>query len=248
MAITPLLLLGIATVAFIISRLFPADPLARIVGERQMNNEAVVTAAKERWGLNGGIIADFSYIRNLVRGDLGTSFRTKNSVASDLWERLPATAELALCRAVRGGRRGHRPRRGLARRQNKATDHVARFCRDHRMPVFWLGLIMLYVFYVRLGGSPVPVGCRRRVDAPPKVTGLYTVDSCWRPGLAWECLRQLMLPAIVLGWSLMGTVSPPRACRDARRAARRLRPHGRARDCAERESCATTSCATRARR
>ena len=50
LAITPLLLLGIVTVAFIIARLIPADPLASIVGERQMNNEAVVDAAKRALG------------------------------------------------------------------------------------------------------------------------------------------------------------------------------------------------------
>ena len=212
LAITPLLLLGIATVAFIISRLIPADPLASLVGERQMNNEAVVNAAKERWGLDGGVIEQYvSYIRNLVTGDLGTSFRTKNSVASDLWERLPATAELALCALFVAGVGGIALGVVSARRQNKAPDHAARAVAlvGSSLPVFWLGLIMLYVFYVRLGWFPGPGRLPPRVDAPPKVTGLYTVDSLLDgdPGLAWECLRQLMLPAIVLGWSLMGTVS-----------------------------------------
>ena len=55
----PFLLLGIATVAFVIARLIPADPLASIVGERNMNNEAVVAAAEERWGLDGGIIEQY---------------------------------------------------------------------------------------------------------------------------------------------------------------------------------------------
>ena len=64
--------------------------VASIVGERNMNNEAVVAAAKKRWGLDGGIIEQyFTYVSNLVTGDMGTSFRTKQSVTSDLWERLP---------------------------------------------------------------------------------------------------------------------------------------------------------------
>jgi ABC-type dipeptide/oligopeptide/nickel transport system permease component len=212
LAITPLLLLGIATVAFIIARLIPADPLASIVGERQMGNETIVNAAKERWGLGGGVIEQYvSYIRNLVTGDLGTSFRTKNSVASDLWERLPATAELALCALFVAAVGGIALGVVSARRQNKAPDHAARGVAlvGSSMPVFWLGLIMLYVFYVRLGWFPGPGRLPSRVDPPPKVTGLYTVDSMLDgdPGLAWHCLRQLMLPAIVLGWSLMGTVS-----------------------------------------
>jgi peptide/nickel transport system permease protein len=212
LAITPLLLLGIATVAFIIARLIPADPLASIVGERQMNNETIVNAAKQRWGLDGGVIDQYvTYIRNLATGDLGTSFRTKNSVASDIWERLPATAELALCALFVAGVGGVVLGVVSARRQNKLPDHASRLVAlvGSSLPVFWLGLIMLYVLYVRLGWFPGPGRLPPRVDPPPKVTGLYTVDALLDrdPGLSWQCLRQLMLPAFVLGWSLMGTVS-----------------------------------------
>ena len=212
LAITPLLLLGIATVAFVIARLIPADPLASIVGERQMNNESIVNAAKERWGLDGGVIEQYvTYIRNLVSGDLGTSFRTKNSVASDIWERLPATAELALCALFVAGIGGIALGLVSARRQNRVPDHVARLVAlvGSSLPVFWLGLIMLYVLYVRLGWFPGPGRLPPRTDAPVHHTGLYTIDALidGDPGLAWECLRQLLLPAFVLGWSLMGTVS-----------------------------------------
>ena len=53
LAAVPFLLLGIVTVAFMISRLIPADPLVSIIGERQMDNEEVVAAAKSEWGLEG---------------------------------------------------------------------------------------------------------------------------------------------------------------------------------------------------
>ena len=97
LAVVPFLLLGIVTVAFCISRLIPADPLASLVGERQMNNEAVVAAAKARWGLDKSIPEQYVvYVKNLLHGDLGTSFRTKKSVTSDLRERIPATLELAV--------------------------------------------------------------------------------------------------------------------------------------------------------
>ena len=212
LAVTPFLLLGIATVAFVIARLIPADPLASIVGERNLNNEAVVAAARERWGLEGGVVQQYgSYLRNLVTGDLGTSFRTKQSVASDLWERLPATAELALFALVIAAVGGIALGIASARRQDKLTDHAARFVAlvGSSLPVFWLGLIVLYVLYVRLGWFPGPGRLPPRVDAPSHTTGFYTIDALLdgEPGLAWRCLRQLMLPAFVLGWSLMGTVS-----------------------------------------
>jgi peptide/nickel transport system permease protein len=208
----PFLLLGIATVAFVIARLIPADPLASIVGERNMGNEAVVDAAEERWGLDGGVVQQYgAYLRNLLAGDLGTSFRTKQPVTSDLWERLPATGELAMFALVIAAVGGITLGVVSARRQDKLTDHAARLVAlvGSSLPVFWLGLILLYVLYVRLGWFPGPGRLPPRVDAPEHVTGFYTVDALLDgdPALAWQCLRQLMLPAFVLGWSLMGTVS-----------------------------------------
>lgn len=212
LAITPLLLLGIATLAFIIARRMPADPVASIVGERAVGNEAVVNAAKERWGLDGGVLEQYwAYLRNLVQGDLGTSFRTKQSVASDIWERLPATAELAIAALLIAAVGGVALGVTSARRQNRFSDHAARVIAlvGSSLPVFWLGLIALYVLYVRLGWFPGPGRLPARTDPPPHTTGLYTVDAVldgdW--SLAWACLRQLMLPALVLGWAVMGTVS-----------------------------------------
>ena len=212
LAITPLLLLGIVTLAFIIARIIPADPVASIVGERNMNNEAVVSAARQRWGLDGSILHQYlTYLNNLLHGDLGTSFRTKQSVTSDLWERLPATAELALAALFVGGLGGIALGITSARHQNSWIDHVARFVGlvGSSLPVFWLGLIVLYTLYARLGWFPGPGRLPPRVDPPPHVTGMYVPDALLAgdPSLAWRCLRQLMLPAFVLGWSLMGIVS-----------------------------------------
>lgn len=210
--ISPVLLLGIVTLAFIIARLIPANPLASIVGERQLNNEAVVNAAKRRWGLEGGVLEQYvSYLRNVFGGDLGMSFRTKQSVVSDLLDRLPATAELALGALTVGGVGGIALGITAARHQNRVLDHLARLTAlvGSSLPVFWLGLIVLYLFYVRLGWFPGPGRLPSRTDAPDRVTGLYTVDALVDGdlGLAWSCLRQLLLPSFVLGWSLMGIVS-----------------------------------------
>jgi ABC-type dipeptide/oligopeptide/nickel transport system permease component len=212
LAITPLLLLGIITVAFIVARIIPADPVAAIVGERNMNNEEVVQAAKERWGLDGGIVEQYvTYVRNLLSGDLGTSFRTKQSVTSDIWERLPATAELAFGALIVGGIGGIALGITSARHQNRAVDHASRFVAlvGSSLPVFWLGLIALYTLYVRLGWFPGPGRLPSRTDPPPDVTGFYTIDSIidGNFSLAWQSFRQLMLPAFVLGWGLMGIVS-----------------------------------------
>jgi ABC-type dipeptide/oligopeptide/nickel transport system permease component len=212
LAILPLLLLGIVTIAFIVARVIPADPVAALVGERNIGNEEIVAAAKERWGLDGGVVEQYvTYVKNVFTGDLGTSFRTKQSVTSDIWERLPATAELALGALIVGGIGGIALGVVSARHQNKTADHISRFAAlvGSSLPVFWLGLIVLYTLYVRLGWFPGPGRLPARTDPPPDVTGLYTIDALidGNLSLAWQCLRQLMLPAFVLGWGLMGIVS-----------------------------------------
>lgn len=212
LAVVPFLLLGIVTVAFCISRLIPADPLASLVGERQMNNEEVVAAAKKRWGLDKSIPEQYViYVGNLVTGDLGISFRTKQSVTSDLAERIPATLELALSAMVVGGLGGVALGVFSAGRKDRPADQAARVFSlvGSSLPVFWTGLALLFLLYARLGWFPGPGRLPAREAAPDHVTGIYTLDALLRGewGLMWRALRQLLLPAFVLGWAIMGSVS-----------------------------------------
>lgn len=208
----PFLLLGIVSITFAISRLIPADPLASIVGERQLGNEEVVKAAKARWGLDGSIPEQYvRYLGNLVRGDLGTSFRTRQGVRNDLAERLPATLELGMGALLIGGAGGVALGALAASRKDRPTDHVARVFSllGSSLPVFWIGLVFLAIFYARLGWMPGPGRLPPRTAAPPDVTGFYSVDALLDGDLRlfWECLRRLAMPCFVLGWAYMGSMS-----------------------------------------
>jgi peptide/nickel transport system permease protein len=87
----PLLLLGVVTVAFIISHATHADPLASVIGDRAAENPDVIAAAQKRWGLDRSLPEQYLiYVGNLVQGDLGISFRTKRQVLTDIAERRPA--------------------------------------------------------------------------------------------------------------------------------------------------------------
>ena len=124
----PLLLLGVATMAFLLSNFVKGDPLASIVNERQMGNPEVVAVAKERWGLDKSIPERYViYIGNLLQGDLGTSFRTKRPVFDDLRDRLPATIELVVCAMLFGSLTGALIGVLAAQWRNHAIDHGARF-------------------------------------------------------------------------------------------------------------------------
>ena len=208
----PFLLLGIVTIAFGISRLIPANPLASIVGERQLNNEVIVNAAKAKWGLNGSLPTQYvKYLQRLGKGDLGTSFRTRQSVITDLRERLPATLELGVGALLIGGVGGVVLGAVAASRKDKPVDHFARLFSllGSSLPVFWIGLVFLSILYARLGWFPGPGRLPPRTLPPPKLTGFYTVDALadGNGKLFWQCLQRLALPCFVLGWAYMGSIS-----------------------------------------
>lgn len=212
LSIVPFLLVGIVTVAFCISRLIPADPLTSIVGERQMGNKVVVDAAKKRWGLDKSLPEQYVvYLKNLAKGDMGDSFRTKQSVRGDLWTRVPATLELAIGAMIVGGLGGVALGVVAASRRDRPADHASRLFAlvGSSLPVFWTGLALLFVLYARLGWFPGPGRLPARSTPPDKITGLYTVDALlhgqW--SMFGQAVYHLLLPSFVLGWAVMGSVS-----------------------------------------
>jgi peptide/nickel transport system permease protein len=212
LAIVPLLLLGLVTIAFVVSRLMPADPIAAIVGERSMGNPEVVQAARERWGLDSNVFVQYvSYIGRLLTGDMGTSFQTRTAVSTDLAERLPATLELTILALLIGAIGGIVLGVVSASRKDKFADGAARVFAllGSSLPVFWTGLLFLFVFYAQLGIVPGPGRLSARVDGPPHVTGFYTIDALLAGNipLFLDAWAHLLLPAFVLAWGLMGTIS-----------------------------------------
>lgn len=208
----PLLLLGVITVAFLLSHFSNADPLTSIVGERQMNNQAVVEAAKARWGLDRSLPEQYLvYLGNLLSGDFGISFRTKQPVSQDLLTRLPATLELVIAAMLVGAISGVSMGVAAANFRDRLADHFARLVAlvGSSIPVFWSGLLLLYLFSVTLGWLPGPGRLSARIEPPPFVTGFYTVDSLiagdWMKFL--DAASHLILPAVALGWTVTGIVS-----------------------------------------
>ena len=89
--------IGITLVLFVVTHIVPVNPLAVILTERSMDDPEAVRAATEKWGLDKPLPVQYLvYLGNLVQGDLGTSFKSKNPVTHDLQMFLPATIELAI--------------------------------------------------------------------------------------------------------------------------------------------------------
>ena len=209
----PLLLLGIASVVFLLSQITKGDPLSALIPERMMNNVEVVAAAKARWGLDRSLPERYLiYMGHLVQGDLGTSFTTRRPVSTDIADRLPATFELVI---AANDFRLRAPGSGSAcwpaRYKNTAIDSLARLFAliGSSVPVFWSGLVLLFVFSVQLGWVSGPGRLDARTLPPPQFTGLYTVDALIAGNLPlfFEALTHLILPAFILGWSVTGIVT-----------------------------------------
>ncbi|WP_137389449.1 ABC transporter permease [Rhodoligotrophos defluvii] len=208
----PILVLGIVTVAFLISHLSRGDPLTAIVSEREMDNPEVVAAAKARWGLDKSLPEQYlTYIRNLLTGDLGVSFVTKRPVAQDIGERFPATLELVVWAMIIGGSGGILLGVLAAYYRDTPIDHGARLFAliGSSMPVFWVGLGLLYLTSVKLGILPGPGRLDARLTPPPFVTGMVTIDALLAGQFrtALDAAYHLILPAFVLGWTVTGIVS-----------------------------------------
>ena len=149
--VMPFLLLGIVTATFILAQFTKGNPLVSIIGARALSNPEIVAAAKARWGLDRSVPERYAiYIWNLAHGDLGTSFRTKQPVLTDLAQRLPPTLELVICAMFVGTLGGVTLAVISAEfRGTRPPTHIARFVAlslDQCFPVFWLGLIALFLF------------------------------------------------------------------------------------------------------
>lgn len=207
----PLIVLGIVTVTFFASRVV-GDPIASIVGFKSLNEPGVVEAARQKWGLDGSLASQYvRYLEQMVQGDFGTSFTTRRPVLQDLMDRLPATAELTAVAMVVGGFGGVGLGVLAAARRGRAADLGVRFVSllGSSVPVFWTSMVMLSVFYARLGWLPGPGRLGTRTDPPPDRTGFMTIDSLLAGDMALfrEACLHLVLPGAVLGWFLIGAIA-----------------------------------------
>jgi peptide/nickel transport system permease protein len=198
-----LLALGITLIAFAFTQLVPSDPVTANLGEQAAGDPAAVRAFEERYGLDEPVPVQYwRYLTNLLHGDLGESLQDRQPVRQNLATYVPATAELAILSTVIAVLVGVLFGVAAAVRRNRSTDHVLRVVSlaGISMPTFWIALVALYVFFFRLGWFPGGDRLDPGVLAPPKRTGMYTIDALvagqW--STAWDAFHHLILPALVL--------------------------------------------------
>ncbi|MDN3563982.1 ABC transporter permease [Paeniroseomonas aquatica] len=196
-------LAAVVVVTFILTRVLPGDTATYFAGPTASAES--IAQIRTALGLDRPLPEQFwSYVVALFHGDLGMSLTTGQPVLVDILARLPASAELTLCGLVLAMAVAIPLGIIAAVRQGSLADHACRVIvtAGVSLPVFFTGLLLVYVFYFLLGWSPAPLG---RLDAfasaPPTVTGFYLIDAAligdwetWRSAFA-----QLVLPAVTLG-------------------------------------------------
>ncbi len=198
----------ISIVTFVLIRMLPGDPARLQLGP--LAPAAGVEALRKQLKLDQSLPVQYvAYLERLFHGDFGRSWVNQSSVASDLGQRIPATLELivyglivvlvilvplAVITATRGG--------GMVTRFLKKITFGYGLLAG-ALPDFWLGLLLIFIFFVKLHWAPGPEGRLGITDVtPPRVTGAYTIDALiagqWSTFAS--AATHLILPVITLAF------------------------------------------------
>jgi peptide/nickel transport system permease protein len=196
--------LGLTIVTFCIGRIIPIDPVLAVVGDRAAPD--VYARVRAELGIDLPLYQQYwNYLVKLLSGDLGTSVLTARPVLEDLLRVFPATLELATIAIVIGVAFGVPMGVVAAMNQGRWPDHAIRLTGlvGYSIPVFWLGLVGLLVFYNALDwvGGPGRLDVYYE-DIVEPVTGVLLIDSLIGGELDvfWNSLSHIILPASILGF------------------------------------------------
>lgn len=195
-------LFGVSLLTFFLAQIVPADPAATALGSNA--REEQIEAYRKQMGLDQPAAVQYvNYVTRLVQGDMGVSIRTRRPVIDDIRDYLPATIELSLAAMLITIVLGVPLGIIAALNRNTWVDGGARIIAliGGAMPVFYVGLVLLGIFYRQLQWLPGPGRLEATTQPPTHITGLFTVDSLLTGN--WpvfvDAATHLILPAITLG-------------------------------------------------
>lgn len=202
---------GVIVVTFALTRLLPGDPAAFFAGPTA--TPASIEETRHRLGLDRNLAEQFiAYVGGLARGDLGKSLTSGQSVLDDLRSRLPASLELtfgalllAIILAIPLGIGAALHPGGWVDRLCSVVSTIGQ-----STPTFFLGLLLVFIFYYLLGWAPAPLGRLEIMwSSPTEFTGFWSVDSLLAGDLPLfrAVVAQLVLPVITLALFGLGPLA-----------------------------------------
>ena len=196
-------MIGVSLITFAISHVIPADPVVAALGDHARDDQ--IAAFRAEYGLDQPVVDQYViYVRGLLQGNLGISIRTRRPVIDDLRDFFPATLELSLAALLVSILFGIPAGILSSLARNHWPDNFVRVFSllGGSLPIFWLGLILIGIFYSQLGWLPGGGRIGQFVNPPQTLTGLYVLDSLLTGNLPalQSSARHLILPAFTLGY------------------------------------------------
>jgi peptide/nickel transport system permease protein len=195
------ILIGLSILVFAWIHALPGSPAESLLGEHA--TPQAVEQIRHQYGLDKPIYVQYwDYLHTIGSGDLGTSIASTRPVTYELEHRFPATIELALSAMLFALVFGIPLGFFAAKRYGSWFDRSSLVVSliGISIPIFFLGLILKYIFSVRLGWLP-SVGREDVLAVRPHPTNFYILDAILNgdPEALWDTIKHLILPAIALG-------------------------------------------------
>lgn len=193
-------IIGVSVLVFLVMHVFTTDPASIILGQHATSEQ--VEKLREELGLNKPLYVQYwMFIRGVFHGNFGNSLITKTSVTKEILSRFPATIELALAAIIIASVFGILMGILSAVKQNSIVDYISMLVSllGVSMPIFWLGLMLIVLFSVKL--HLLPVSGRISIGMEPvHITGLYMLDSLISGNMVAfkDSFKHLILPAVAL--------------------------------------------------
>ena len=195
------ILLGLSILVFGWIRALPGGPAEALLGERA--TAASIAQIEKQYGLDKPIYVQYgSYLKTVVQGDFGTSITTRQPVIEEIKRRFPATVELALAAGIFSILLGIPLGFLAAKRYGGFLDHASLVgsLLGISIPVFFLGIVLKYIFSVKLGLLPTVGRISVLIDLETP-TNFYILDAIIAGNMEalWDAIKHLILPAVALG-------------------------------------------------
>jgi peptide/nickel transport system permease protein len=203
------ILLGVSAAAFLLIHLLPSDPAIAYLGERATSES--LTRMRHEWGLDRPLPVQYVvYLWHAIRGDFGQSLDSHRPVIAEFLPRFPATVELSLGAITVALLVGIPIGLFSASRPNSLLDRLGMglALTGVSLPVFWLGLMLIYIFSVYFHSLPTSGQIGLNYSLTP-ITRIDVLDGLLTGNLAaaGDALRHLILPSITLSTYSMAIIA-----------------------------------------
>ncbi|TAJ82636.1 ABC transporter permease [bacterium] len=202
-------IIGISLLVFLLMHIAPGDPVSLLLGESA--TDAEIQRTRHEWGLDQPVLVQYwEFLSHALRGDFGESLKFGEPVTKLVFERLPATIELALASLLVSILISIPIGVYSAVKHDSLFDHTGMGLAliGVSLPNFWLGIMLIYFLGGQLNLLPVAGRIEYGIELQP-ITRLYLVDSLITGNFAafWSALKHLFMPAVTLGTSLAAIVT-----------------------------------------